>query len=215
MNPMNILLADHHEITREGYMTVLSRTIPGVKFTQATNYLEAKNAYERGLWNLVIMEIAMPGGDCLALLANIHQHENPPPVLISSSHDESKYGLMSIQRGASGYISKASSVNDFINSVQTVLEGRSYVSQSLAQNLIRQVRPGSQSANHEILSERESEVMLKLAGGMTIKEVATEMNLSSKTISTYRARLMQKLNLKSLAEVVRYCLNHGLIKGRP
>ena len=89
------------------------------------------------------------------------------------------------------------------------------MSQSLAQNLIRQVRPGSQSANHEILSERESEVMLKLAGGMTIKEVATEMNLSSKTISTYRARLMQKLNLKSLAEVVRYCLNHGLIKGRP
>jgi two-component system, NarL family, invasion response regulator UvrY len=215
MNTMNILLADHHEITREGYITVLSRAIPEVKFTQATNYNEAKNACEQGSWNLVIMEVSIPGGNIMSLLSDIRQHDNPPPVLVSSSHDETKYGLMSIQNGASGYISKASSVDDFIKSVYAVLEGRSYVSQSLARNLIRQVRPGSQSSHHEILSERESEVMLKLAGGMTIKEVATEMNLSSKTISTYRARLMQKLNLKSLAEVVRYCLNHGLIKGRP
>lgn len=214
MGHLNILLADHHEITREGYMAVLERSLAEVQFGHARNFLETRSAFYEVPWNLVIMEIAMPDGDGLDLLSSIRQQKehHSPPVLISSSQDEGKYGVRSIQNGASGFVSKAAGVEDFLKSVYAVLDGRNYLSQTLAQKLVNHVRPNTHLVSHDILSVREYDVMLKLADGMAIKEVAKEMELSSKTVSTYRSRLMQKLSLKSLADIVRYCVDHELMK---
>lgn len=212
MMQTHILLADQHEITREGYITVLRRALPGTHFGQARSFLEAEAACTRELWNLIIMEISMPDGDGTDFIARINQLQNPPRVLVSSSQDESKHGLRFIQSGAAGFVSKAAGIDDLVKGVEAVLEGRNYVSPSLAQNLVQYVKPHSQQTSQEILSEREYEVLVKLAEGMSVKEIATGMVLSSKTISTYRARLMQKLGLKSLAEIVRYCLDNGIVK---
>ena len=212
MTPPHILLADQHEITREGYMSVLRNALPEAHFGQARSFQEAGAACEKEAWHLIILEIGMPDGDGVDFIAHINQMPAPPRILVSTSQDESKYGLRLIQSGAAGFVSKTTGIDDLVKGVQAVLEGRNYVSPILAQNLVQYVKPHSQQTSQEILSEREYEVLVKLAEGLSIKEIAIGMTLSSKTISTYRARLMQKLGLKSLAEIVRYCLDNGIVK---
>lgn len=215
MSLIHILLADPHEITREGYMSVLRQSLPQVHFGQVCSFDEASEACRNQAWNLIIMEAILPDGDGVDFMARLSQLEHPPRVLISTSQDESRHGLRFIQSGAAGFISKAAGVEDLVKGVESILDGRNYVSPVLAQHLVHYVKPQSQVSSEELLSEREFAVMVKLAEGYAIKDIASLMRLSSKTVSTYRARLMQKLNLKSLAEIVRYCLDNNIPTNRP
>lgn len=209
-----ILLVDPHEITREGYMAVLSAWNSELEFDGVGTFPEALQRVTMDPWDLIILELCMPGRSGLELLDQIAALRLTSPVLISSLYDEDSYGIRAIRRGVGGYICKAAGVKEFLGAVQTMLDGRKYLSPNLVQSLMSAVHPSASQKPHESLSDREFQVLQRLACGASIKNIAAEMCLSAKTVSTYRTRILQKLGVSSMVGLVEYCLEHRLTSRR-
>lgn len=208
--PQSILIVDAHEITRRGYINVLNAWRPNLRFGEAGTFPEALDAVTHGNWDLIILELSMPGRNGLELLDHVCSSDIRTPVLVSSVHDESSYGIRAIRRGVAGYLPKTASVKEFLRAVDMIFKGRKYLTENLVQSLMSAVHPAASERPHETLSDREFQVLQRLALGVTIKQMAAEMCLSSKTVSTYRTRIMQKLGVTSLVGLVEYCLEHKL-----
>ena len=208
---INILVADDHPVVRKGLVEILTHGIRGVRCAEASTGQDAIEEANLGDWDLLIIDIAMPGRNGLDALKEI-KHAHPKlPALVLSIHPEEQYGRRALTAGASGYLNKASAPNNLVRAVRQILDGRLYVSQTMAENLAAHLKPDSGQPAYESLSDREFEILRLLASGKTPTQIAEELHLSPTTISTYRSRILAKMNMKSTAELMHYALSNKLI----
>ncbi|HOG07521.1 MAG: response regulator transcription factor [Syntrophales bacterium] len=208
---IRILVVDDHTIVREGLKQILGEEKDMNVVEEASNGQEALQKIGKSEYDCVLLDISMPGRSGLEVLKDIKALRPKLPVLILSMHSEELYAIRALRAGASGYLTKASASEELIGAIRKVAAGRKYVSTSLAEKLAVELDADASKPPHETLSDREYQVMIMLASGKTVKEIADEVCLSVKTISTYRTRIMEKMNLKKNAELTLYAIQHHLI----
>lgn len=203
-----ILIIDDHPLVRQGLIELLQETFQSVVFGQASTFTEALTCIgqDEG-WDLILLDISLPDGNGLEALTRIKKQLPATPVLVVSMHPEEHYAMRVLKAGGAGFVSKTDVCNVLVKAVKTIVEGRTYTSGSVAEQLVEELAGKGQAGK---LSERELQVINLLAGGNSVKEIAFELNLSVKTVSTYRARLLKKLRLRSTVELIRYALREGL-----
>lgn len=208
---MRILLVDDHELVRRGLKQLLAEEFPKAVFGEANRVPEARALLAQKKWDLVLLDINLPGGSGLDLLAEVNRLCPQAAVLMLSSYPEEEFAVRAFKLGAAGYLTKASVADEMLLAVKKVLAGGKYVSASLAEKLADALGNPQRAAPHETLSARELEVLRLVATGRTIKEIAAGLSLSEKTIATYRSRVSEKLGLSTNVELARYALQHRLV----
>jgi DNA-binding NarL/FixJ family response regulator len=206
-----ILIADDHAILRRGLREILEHELGAVQCGEAGNAQEVLRQVQQERWDLLILDITMPGRDGLDALRDLKQMRPKLPVLVLSVHPEDQYGKRVLRAGASGYMNKESAPEELIKAVRKVLAGGTYVSPTLAEKLAIDLGKGTEKASLERLSDRELEVLSLIASGRTISQIAEELHLSVPTVSTYRARVLDKTGMTTTAELVRYALENRLV----
>jgi len=209
---IRILIADDHSVVREGLKQILEEEFPKVKFGEAKNAVEVFDLMDTQNWDIAVLDISMPGRGGLEILREMKQRNTNVPVLILSMYSEDQYAMRALKAGASGYLTKESASDELVRAITQIMSGRKYVSQSLAEKLASSLGDDTGTTIHESLSDREFEVLSLIASGKTVGEIAEEMSLSVKTISTYRSRILSKMKMKTNAELMRYAIDHGLVK---
>lgn len=208
---MRVLVADDHAIVRRGIKQILAE-IPFVEAVdEATNGQEALAKAGKVRYDLVLLDISMPGRSGLDVLKQLKAEKPRIPVLILSMHPEEQYALRALKAGASGYLTKESAPDELIAAVQKILEGGKYVSQSLAERFITELSHPADKPPHQLLSDREYEILCMIASGKTVSEIGEELALSVKTVSTYRSRILEKMNMNTNADITRYVIENGLV----
>jgi DNA-binding NarL/FixJ family response regulator len=208
---IRILIADDHAIVRKGLKHLLLEEYPSATIEEVTDAESLILKSVSNEWDVVICDLSMPGRSGLDALSQIKQASPKLPVLIISMHPEDQYALRVLKAGASGYIGKDTVHNDLIRAVQTVLLGKKFITPSVAEKLANALNTDTDKSLHEKLSDREFEVFRLLAAGMQVSEIATKLSLSVTTVSTYRSRVLEKLGMKSNADLTRYALEVGII----
>lgn len=207
---IRVLIVDDHEIVRRGLKHLLLDAFPKSVFGEAAQVPSAREAIMRQPWDLVLLDINLPGGSGLDLLVDVKKNCPKAAVLMLSSYPEDEFAIRAFKLGASGYLTKASVADEMITAVKKALGGGKYVSTALAEKLASVIGGDLAQAPHESLSPRELEVLRLVAAGKTIKEIAADFSLSEKTVATYRSRISEKLGLSTNVELTRYALQHGL-----
>lgn len=207
---MKILIVDDHAILRRGVRQLLADTYPDAVFGEAATAQEALEHVWKETWSVVLLDISMPGRSGLDVIRELKDARPSMPVLVLSMHAEEQYALRVLKSGASGYVTKDTVLEDLTDAVKMVLAGRRYLSGRIAE-LLAGALAGADQMPHERLSNRELQVMLLIARGMMLKEIGAQLELSVNTISTYRLRMLGKMNLRSNAELVHYCIQNELI----
>jgi two-component system invasion response regulator UvrY len=207
---IKILIADDHEVVRRGLSQIVNETSEMKVCAEAGNGEEALRILRKQKFDVVILDISMPGRSGLDALKEIKQRYPQLPVLILSTHSEDEYAVRVLKAGASGFLSKQSASNELISAILKVNGGGKYITEKVADRLVTNLGSRSGLAPHENLSDREHHVMCMIAEGKTLKQIAEELSLSEKTISTYRTRTMEKMNMTKNTELVRYVMQHGL-----
>jgi two-component system invasion response regulator UvrY len=208
---VKILIADDHAIVRRGLRQLLADGLPMSSFGEVPDGDQLLAALEVEPWELVLLDLSMPRRGGLEVLGELRQRYPALPVLVLSMHPEEQFAVRALRTGASGYVAKEAAPDELLDAVRKVLAGGRYVSRGLAERLVAEIdRPGARLP-HERLSEREHQVLMKIATGRTVGEIAEELSLSVKTVSTYRARLLDKMSLETNADLMRYALVHKLI----
>ena len=208
---IRILVADDHTVVREGVKQILASQSDIIVEDEAENGKETLEKALSGNFDLVLLDISMPGRGGLEVLEDILKARPKLPVLILSMHPEEQYAVRALRAGASGYLTKARAAHELIGAIRKVSRGGKYVTASLAEKLAVALDSKADKHRHERLSTREYQVMLMLASGKSVGEIARELCLSVKTISTYRIRVMNKMGMKKNAELTFYAMNHRLI----
>jgi two-component system invasion response regulator UvrY len=208
---IQILIVDDHAILRRGLQEILEREFRDVSIGGAGTAEEALTQLDSENWDLVILDITMPGRSGVDVLRTLKAWRPKLPVLVLSMHPEDQYGKRVLKAGASGYMNKESAPEELIKAVRKLLSGGRYVSPTLAETLAVDLGRDDERPAHERLSDREFEVLRKMASGKTIGQIARELHLSVPTVSTYRARILEKMGLSNTAELIRYALNHRLV----
>ena len=206
-----ILIADDHAIYRQGMRTVLAAELHDAEFSEARDAREVLAEMQHGPWDLLMLDITLPGRSGLDLLPEIRNLQSGVRALITSMHPEEEFGVRALRAGAAGYIWKQSPLEELLAAVRCVLDGGRYIGPRLAAQLAVDMEHGGQP-RHASLSGREFEVFRSIASGANPKTIAGDLALSPKTVSTYRTRLLTKLCLKTDADVVRYALQHHLVE---
>jgi DNA-binding NarL/FixJ family response regulator len=206
-----ILLVDDHEIARTGIVHALGGALPEAEYGEATEPAEALARLEGGRWDLVLLDLNLPGRGGLDLLAEVRRRWPRLPVLVVSAYAEEEFALRCLRLGAHGYVTKTSGAKQIVAAVRKVLEGGKFVTPVLAERLAAAAGGDLAQAPHELLSSRELQVLRLVARGASLKEIAAELRLSERTIATYRARLGTKLGLSTNVEIARYALQHRLV----
>ena len=206
---MKILIVDDHTIFREGLKRILSEEFSGVVFGEACNATEALEQVWKRKWDIVLLDITMQGRSGIDVLKEIRNSAQDLPVLILSGHPEEQYAVRVIRAGAGGYLTKESASRELCNAIKRLLSGARYISANVAEQLAAEIQAPHKDP-HEALSNREYQVMLLIAAGKAPKEIASELSLSAKTISTYRSRVLEKLHLKNNAEIMLYVVERKL-----
>jgi len=208
---IKILVADDHTIVREGLKQIVGDVGDMMVADEAGNGQEALAKIREGQYDVVLLDISMPGRSGLEVLKDIRTERPKLPVLILSMHSEEQYAVRALRAGAAGYLTKASAPDELIGAIRKVSRGRKYVTASLAEKLALELDADTRKPPHEMLSDREYQVMLMLASGKSVTEIADELSLSVKTISTYRSRILEKMNMKKNAELTLYAVQNGLV----
>jgi len=207
---MHILLVDDHAILRMGLIEILRDEFPDGIFSEASNGVEGLSILRKETISLALLDVSMPKMNGLELLKQANAFEIDTPIIILSAQPEEQYALRALKAGAHGFLSKDSTPEEIIGAVKKVLSGKKYVSPILVDILADTVGDKKVTALHELLSDRELQVLELIAKGKTVTEIANEVSISVNTVSTYRSRILQKLNLKSNAALVRYALDHNI-----
>ena len=208
---MRILLVDDHAIVRRGLRQLLAEAWPAAEFGEADRLPAAREALAGEPWDLVLLDINLPDGSGLDLLAQARQRCPGTPVLVLSAHAEEAFALRAFKLGAAGYLAKASLADEVLLAVRQVLAGERYVSVALAEHLVNELGHPQPALRHETLSRRELEVLRRVAAGQTARQIAADLQLSEKTIATYRSRLTDKLGLSTNVELALYAQRHALV----
>ena len=206
-----VLVADDHAVVREGIKRIIEETADMVVAGEAVNGWEVLDKARGGDYDVVVLDISMPGKNGMEILKELKRERPGIPVLILSMHPEEQYALRALRAGASGYVTKESAPDELIAALEKVLRGSKYITSALAERLVLDIGVGSEESLHEKLSDRELQVLCLLAEGKTINQIGQELCLSAKTISTYRSRIMQKMAMKTNAQLIRYAIKHGLV----
>ena len=208
---IKVLITDDHPIVRKGLKQILD-DCPGIKVIyEASNGHALLNELIKQKVDVILLDISMPERNGLSLLKEIKNIKPKVAVLMLSIHPEEQYALRSLKLGASGYLTKSSTPDELIIAIRKVAIGKKYITTTLAEKIAHDIGSASDKPVHEILSDRELEVMCMLARGKSNQNIAVELSLSPKTISTYRERIMDKMNLKSTAEIIRYAIKENLV----
>lgn len=208
---MRILIADDHAIVRKGLKQILDEE-PGMAIVgEAQNAQEVLDMVRRQKWDMVILDISMPGRSGLDVLSELRQNSPHLPVLILSMHPEDQFALRVLKAGAAGYMNKQSAPEELVEAIHKIHRGGRYISQSLAEKMAMGLNRNDDRPVHELLSDREYQVMQLIASGKTISEIAEILSLSVKTVSTYRARILSKMNMKNNAELTYYAVSNKLV----
>ena len=208
---LRILIADDHTVVRKGLKQILLEEFPTALIEDVPDAEEMIKKVMNAKWDVVVSDMSMPGRSGLDALQQIKQIYPDLPVLILSIHPEEHYALRVLKAGASGYLSKGSASDELVKAVQTVLLGKKYISASVAEKLASSFSADTAKHAHELLSDREFDVMKLLAAGKSVSEIAEILSLSVTTISTYRARIMTKMNLKTNSDLTKYAIESKLI----
>jgi len=209
---MRVLIADDHPIFRAGLKEVLAKD-PAVKsIGEADNGHKALALARKAKWDVIVLDITMPGKDGLEVLQELRRERPSLPVLVLSAHPEDQMALRMLRAGAAGYLTKDKAPEVLLSAIRKVLRGEKYISEALAEKTTLHVICEAPAPLHETLSDREYQVMRMMASGMTIQEIGQALFLSARTVSTYRARLLEKMNMKNNMELLRYVLEHNLLE---
>ena len=209
---MRILIADDHAVIRRGLKQILLDEYPSADIEEAGDAEAAIKKSITGNWDVVISDLSMPGRSGLDLVQHVKQNFPKLPVLILSIHPEEQYAIRALKAGASGYLNKEAAPEELVMAVQRVLQGRKYISPSIAEKMADELdKEKTNKASHEFLSDRELDVFKLIAGGTSVTDISEKLSLSITTVSTYRARIMNKMNMKSNADLTRYALENNLI----
>lgn len=205
-----ILIADDHFLVRQGLKKVLVEAFPNAVFGEAEDGQTALRAIWSEIWDVLLLDISMPGRGGLETLKDVRKDKPKLPVVILSIHAEDQFAIRAIKAGAVAYIRKDNAGVELVKAVEHALCGERYITPNLAGKLATHLQDGHSDTPHNELSDREYQVMLLLASGKTVKEVGADLSLSVKTISTYRTRILEKLGLKNNAQIMVYALKHKL-----
>lgn len=208
---IRVLIADDHAVVRQGLKQILGDTRDIVVAGEAHNGQEVLDRMRADAWDLVVLDISLPDHSGLDILKQLRAERPGLPVLVLSMYAEDQYAIRVLKAGASGYLTKDSAPDELVKAIRKVVSGGRYVSSFLAEKLAFEIGADSSRAPHETLSDREFQVLRLLAAGKSVKEIAVELYLSVKTVSTYRARLLQKMNLTTNAELIHYAIHNHLI----
>ncbi len=209
-NRCKCLIVDDHPIVRKGVRDLLLQEGACAAVVEADNAAAAMAAVRREPWDLLILDVALPDKHGLEVLKEVKLLRPAMPVLMLSLYPEREFALRAFKAGASGYVTKDRAPSELLTAVKEIAAGRRYITSSLAQQMARFLETGQPEAPHDILSDREIEVLRLFGQGKTVSAIAGDMALSVKTISTYRARLLEKLTLRTTADLVRYAIEHRL-----
>ena len=209
---MKILIADDHAVVRKGLSQILLEEFSTAVIEEVDNSEDLIKKAMEGPWDVIISDLSMPGRSGLDALYQLKEILPDTPVLIMSIHPEEQYARRLLKAGAAGYLSKDAATEDLAKAVRQVLLGRKYISPAVAQIIADDVaQDRGDKALHESLSNREFEIFKLIASGMSVSEIADKLTLSSPTISTHRARILAKMNMRTNSELTRYALNNKLI----
>ena len=209
-SPLRILIVDDHAVVREGLARILGGAGEGWTVNEASSGFQALDWLRRDHADLVILDLSMPGMSGLELVRRIRGEFGRLPVLVLSMHAEEQYAMRAFKAGANGYLTKDSPSSELIRAVRKVADGGAHVSQGMAERVVLQLNGSVGEARHAQLTDRELEVLRRLVAGERPTDIAEALHLSVKTISTHKSRIQEKLQLPTLAELVRYGLEHGL-----
>lgn len=209
---LKILIADDHRIVREGIKNSLSGHFPNAKIKEAENAAEALEFAHGENWDLIILDINMPGRSGLEILKDINEYDPPTPVIILSMFPEDQFAVRVLKAGASAYLHKDTSTKELITAINRVLSGEHYITPSIAELLTDEVKSKSSKQLHSTLSDREYQVFISIASGKSVSGIAEDLSLSVKTISVYRANILHKMNLKNNSEITHYAFKNNLVE---
>ena len=209
---IRVLIADDHAIVRQGFKQIFSETEDLVVAGEAEDGVDALQVARQTEWDVFLLDISMPNRNGIDTLKLLKREFPRLPVLILSMHPEEQYAVRAIKAGASGYLTKQSAPDQLVTAIRQVAKGKKYVSPSVAEQLIIAISGDSEKLPHELLADREFQVFKLLAAGKPLTGIAEELKVAVATISTHRARIIEKTGLKSNAEIIRYGLEHGLVE---
>lgn len=208
---VKILVADDHAVVRQGVKQILADDFEQAVIGEASNIHEVLDLARKQQWDVVILDMTMPGRSGLDALKDLKQRHPKLPVLVLSMHPEDQFAVRVLKAGAAGYLTKDSAAEELVTAIQKVLQGGKYISASLAEVLATSLSDDLDTLPHLMLSDREFQIFSLIASGMTAQQIARELSLGISTISTYRSRILQKLKLKNNAELTRYAFQHQLV----
>lgn len=208
---IRVLVADDHPLLRSGLKQAFAEEADVAVVGEAEDSDQVLRRIDEQEWDVVVLDIAMPGRGGLDALREIRKRRPTLPVLILSMHPEDQFAVRAIKAGASGYLSKSNASGEIVRAIRKVLTGKKYVSPSLAETLANALESDGDDLPHERLSDREFQVMCKIASGKTVSQIAVEISLSVKTVSTYRARVLEKMNMRTNSDLTRYAIQKGLV----
>jgi len=208
---IKVLIVDDHTIVREGLRQILEETLDIAVTGEASSAQEVINKVKNNDFDIVLLDISLPGRSGLDVLKQLKSIKPDLPVLILSMHPEEQYAIRSLRAKASGYLTKESASDELIKAIRKVAQGRKYITSSLAERLAFELEDNASCSYHEKLSDREYQVMCMIATGKRVKEIADALSLSVKTISTYRTRILKKMNMKNTSHLIYYAIKSGLV----
>ena len=208
---MRILLADDHAVVRRGLKQILAEEFKKAIFGEARNAQETIDFVGKEHWDVVVLDITMPGRSGLEVMREIRKLRPGLPVLVLSIHPESQFAVRVLKLGAAGYMTKESAAEELVSGIKKVLSGGRYVSPALAETLASNLSNGGLKSAQELLSDREFQVLRLIGAGKIVSEIAHELALSVKTISTYRTRILEKMSLRNNAQLMHYAMEHQLL----
>jgi two-component system invasion response regulator UvrY len=208
---MRILIADDHAVVREGVKRILTTVDESIVVGEAGSGQELLAKATAAKWDMVMLDISMPGRNGLDVLRQLKSTCPLLPVLVFSMHPENQYAVRAFKAGAAGYLTKESIPEELVTAIRKVIQGRRYVSPALAEHLVDAVAHPPNAPLHASLSDRELQVLCLLASGKTVTEIAAELSLSVKTVSTHRSRTLEKMHMKTNAELIHYAIWHRLV----
>jgi two-component system invasion response regulator UvrY len=206
-----ILLVDDHPVVRQGIKQVLTGAFNPALVGEAATAEQGLMEVRSTDWDVLVLDITLPGASGLDLLKDLRRERPTLPVLVLSMHPPDQFARRAMNAGASGYLTKDSAPTELVKAVGEVIAGRRYLNPAVIEEIVSNLQPERPQRPHEILSDREYQVLRMIASGLTVSQVAARLTLSVKTVSTYRARVLEKMNMKTTAELMHYGIQHGLV----
>ena len=209
---LKVLLADDHEILRQGLKKIIDLDFTHVKYGEAGTSAEVIKLTIQESWDVILIDINMPGRNGLETIKELKSRGLKTPILVLSMYQEEQFALRAIKAGASGYLTKNSAPTELVKAIRLVLNGKQYITDSVSQILISDLRKENQLHSNSILSNRELQVLQLIGKGLSVSQIGKELSLNVKTISTYRSNILSKMNMKSNADIIIYTIKNGLVE---